>query len=158
MLAPLLLLLADTAPPGLSGKLKPPPEVVLRPSAPTPAATPGTQPEPMRVGAHIDAGPAMKKGKWAKLADGRRVWRLSVRSPGAKAIRVHFDRFAGVAGTVWVHDGGAAVGSYTGDGPSGDKAFWSHPVVGERAVVEFVPTQGKAIPFVVDRISHQVVE
>lgn len=157
MLALLFALLAADTPPSLSAKLKPPPEAILRPAGP-PASKPDSRPTPLQAGIHVEVGKSMKKGKWTKLPDGRQVWRLALRSPGAKAMRVHFDRFAGVAGTVWVHDGIQAAGSYTGDGPNSDKSFWSHPVLGELTVVEFLPTTGKALPFVIDRISHQSIE
>ena len=39
------------------------------------------------------AADAVQKGSWTALPDGRCVWRLSIRSPEAAEVRIHFSGF-----------------------------------------------------------------
>lgn len=147
--------------PGSSAKLKAPPESKLPKVKPDPPApeTDG-RPTPARAGAHVVVKD-LKKGKWVSLPDGKKLWRLALRSKGAKAVRVHFVRFDAGKGTVWIHDGTGSGSSYTGKGPDEAGEFWTPPVHGERAVLEFAPQAGAEVhplPFSVDKVSHQWID
>ena len=74
-------------------------------------AEPDTLP---RTGVHRRLEPnALAHGSWDTTADGRRVWRVVVRSPGSTGIRVHFSDFSVGSGRVWIHDLAHAAGPYT---------------------------------------------
>lgn len=145
------------APPSIAAALKAAPEARFEqaaPKAPAPEAV-GT---PLRTGEHrIVPGAWLKKGTWTALKDGRRVWRLAIKSPGAKSMRVHFTGFKAANGMVWVHDGKKAGGPYAGNGIHGDGEFWSDIVEGDRVTVEYLPENpsAKLIPFSIREIAHQ---
>ncbi|MCS7026591.1 MAG: PPC domain-containing protein [Bryobacteraceae bacterium] len=96
------------------------------------------------------------------LDSGRQVWRVSIRSPGAAGLRVHFTRFDVGPGRVWVHDGSGDEaeihGPYTGRGIFGDGDFWSDIVLNENLVIEYEPASALGPidhpPFEVRTISH----
>ena len=103
-------------------------------------------------------------GEWVVGADGREVWRLSIRSVGARSMRVHFDGFE-VDGEVWVHATGVPgtdhwVGPYGDRGLHGDGEFWSESVFAEAVTVAYFPRSGTRpagrLPFVIPEISHVV--
>jgi hypothetical protein len=117
---------------------------------------------PPRTGTHrnLDAS-AMSQGGWDTAADGGRVWRLELDSPGATGLRVHFEGFDVGAGQVWIHSGtGQADGPYSGKGIFGDGDFWSGMVRGAAIVVEYQPEGAAAaamesVPFRIGAVSHQ---
>jgi uncharacterized protein (TIGR03437 family) len=96
---------------------------------------------------------------------GRLAWRLTLRSEGAVAVRVHFRGFSVGEGQVWLYappDGATgaarAAGPYSGKGPYGDGEFWSASVFSDTVVVEYDAPTGAASaapPFTVDAISHR---
>lgn len=159
MLSPLLAADSDgPPPPGLKPGLKPPPEVALATAKPAvPPKPPDDGPKPTKIGDHR-AFPAasLAKGAWLKSKDAPPLWRLAIRSKGAKALRVHFNRFNAETGRVWIHNGKDWFGPYTGRGIYNDGDFWSHIVPGERLVIEFeagaVPP--KLPPFSIEAVSH----
>src|SRR5579864_2903923 len=71
-----------------------------------------------RIGVHraISDG-TLDKGTWSALADGRRVYRMEIRSDGATGLRVQFSNFSVGAGKVWVHSAATVDGPYTARGP-----------------------------------------
>ena len=75
-----------------------------------------------------------------RSTDGREIWTLSVRSPGAYGIRVHFNAFNVGAGSAVVYaDGTAGLivhGPYTGKGPDRDGDFWTPSLPGDRVFIE----------------------
>ena len=106
------------------------------------------------------------RGNWDFTAAGRAVWQVSIRSPGARSISVHFDGFE-VDGEVWVHATGVPgashwVGPYRGRGLHGDGEFWSESVFAEAVTISYFPRDGAdaigALPFVVQEISHVIGE
>jgi lysyl endopeptidase len=105
---------------------------------------------------------ALGSGVWTTLPDGRGVWRLSIASAGAAAVRIQFSDFSVGNGSVWLYANGAtqdADGPYTGQGPYGNGEFWSASIAGENVVIEYAAA-GKGsdtvLPFRVERVSHQV--
>ena len=92
---------------------------------------------PLQVGTHktVDAD-MLRHAKWKSG-----VWRLDLKSEGAKALRVHF---RGVTlsgpGKLWIRDEkGVRKGPYTGKGPNGDGEFWTESVFGARVTAEYEP-------------------
>lgn len=153
----------DAPPPSLARALKAAaPEVQLAAAKPKPPAGSPSQPgrpQPTKIGEHrlLTAG-QLAKGAWLKAGAGESsIWRLTVRSKGAAAMRLHFQNFHILAGKVWVHNGKDWFGPYAGDGMYGDGDFWSHVVPGERLTIEYEPPAGEApkpLPFKVQSVSH----
>ena len=161
------------SPPG-RGSLPPPPEVVLpiieddilkglqqthgsswlgpnrliaeSPNADAPATTP----------------PTSVAGIWLTVDPGRYIWRTSIRSPGASALRVHFEDFS-VDGRVYVYDSASSsndpyLGPFQDQGPQADGDFWSDFLLAESLTIEFEPSDQSTIPtvfpFAVREIAH----
>jgi catechol 2,3-dioxygenase-like lactoylglutathione lyase family enzyme len=146
-------------PPGIRLGLRTPREVALAPlseaevallAGPGPRLVNGVQ---RKLAPHDIAA-----GSW-DAADSGRVWRMSVRSPGSRGIRVEFDSFDVGAGEVWVHDGANTAGPYTGRGPHDDGHFFAETVDSAAAIVEYVPAAGVPVelepPFQIRSIIHQ---
>ena len=151
---------AGPPPPSLRRAMGNAPEVALQPSPPgkpvNDEAKPG--PRPTKIGEHRLLGVAqLAKGKWAKGTPP--VWRLTVKSKGAAAMRLHFREFQVGKGQAWVHNGKDWFGPYTGGGLYGDCDFWSHVVPGERLTIEFAgdAKSAKGLPFRVQEVSHLTV-
>jgi len=101
---------------------------------------------------------SMERGEWRMLDDGRWLWRWSVRSDGAKGLRLHFTDFQVGEGTVWVGKGTSAAQEFAGRGVHGDGEFWSATVAGDTAELEFIDARGQrmeTLPFVVDQVAHR---
>ncbi len=80
-------------------------------------------------------------GTWAWTQEGRRVWRVTIRAPGAKALRVRFDDF-NARGSVWLYGNewsGPEIGPYRDGGPHREGGFWSEFVHSDTVTVEYVP-------------------
>lgn len=91
--------------------------------------------------------PAGIEGRWAWTQTGERVWRLRIRVPGARALRVYFEGFS-TEGPVWLYGdewNGPYIGPYDGSGPHADGSFWSEFVYGESVTIEYAPRVGTAI-------------
>ena len=148
-------------PPSLQRTMGNAPEVTLEPA---PAVKPVTEnkpgPRPTKIGEHRRLAPTqLAKGKWAKGTKGSPpVWRLTLRSPGAAALRLHFRDFRAGEGKAWVHNGKAWFGPYTGAGLYDDGDFWSHVVPGERLTIEYTgdAKDAKGPPFKVLEVSHLI--
>lgn len=100
---------------------------------------------------------AVTDGAWGEGSDGSRRWRLVLRDPGAKALRIHFSRFAlPTHGTVTVRGVRGPGDVYRGRGPLHKGSFWAAAVPGDTAVVEYEPGEGGgAEPVIeIDEISH----
>lgn len=72
-------------------------------------------------------------GAMTSTADGGYVYTSTLSSPGATALRVHFNAFRmpGNAEVYLYTENGQVFGPYTGRGPHGDGEFWSHTVMGD---------------------------
>ena len=143
-------------PPGIAGKLSAPPRYTLPPFHPV------EQPESgrMQAGRHrpLPAG-ALKKGKWYRSGDGRRLWRLELEAPGAAGMRLHFVKFAAGEGQVWLYSKADPHigGPYTRTGIDASGDFWSDSIEGASLIVEFAAPSGykaKMPPFQIPEISH----
>jgi hypothetical protein len=71
-------------------------------------------------------------------ADGGFVYTISLTSPGAAALRLHFTGFhlPPQTGLYLYTDTGEAFGPYTGRGPLGTGQFWSHTVEGDYVILQ----------------------
>jgi hypothetical protein len=116
-----------------------------------------------QIGVHRNTpGDILSTGVWTQLADGRSIWRVSITSPGAAGIRVHFTNASLGGGQLWLYanDGGESDGPFTAQGPYANGDFWSATVAGEQAIIEYAAPAGSdtsSLPFEVDRVSHQTV-
>jgi hypothetical protein len=150
--------------PGRTAKLQSPGELTLERLAEVDLTS--LPHEPMKTGVHRTVpGNVRDAGTWDQLPDGTYVWRLAIRSPGSRAIRVHFSDFAVGPGRVWVYapeQTGEEAGPYSGRGIYDDGEFWSGTVFSESAVIEYVPEPGRGpeanLPFTIQAISHQAIE
>ncbi len=97
-------------------------------------------------------------GAWQATVVGR-LWRLQVTSPGARALRIHFQDFDAGKGSVWVHAADGQIdGPHSGRGMWGDGDFWSDIVFGDSATIEYRPdpaaAPAAAAPFRIAAVSH----
>ena len=123
--------------------------------------------KPMKIGVHRTVpGSAIEAGAWEQLPDGTYVWRVALRSPGSRALRVRFSAFAVGSGKVWIYPleglGDEQAGPYSSRGIYDDGDFWSGSVLSESAVIEYAPERGRTpddgVPFSIRSISHQMIE
>jgi len=105
---------------------------------------------------------ATEQGAWETTPDGRSIWRVSVRSPGAAALRVRFSSFGVGRGRVWVYPAGdgpaEAEGPYSGAGLYENGEFWSGAVASDTLVVEYEPeeqpSEMESPPFRIPELAH----
>ncbi|PWU12763.1 MAG: hypothetical protein C5B51_00080 [Terriglobia bacterium] len=148
-------------PPSMRLGLRRPKEIALAPLSDTEAgqlAAPGTL---VKAGIHRVLPPdVLAAGAWETTAEGGRVWRMALRSPGSEGIRVEFQNFSVGAGKVWLHDGTQAAGPYTGRGLFDNGHFWSATVFAESVTLEYEPENGipeaASLPFEIRGIAHRV--
>ncbi len=162
---------AAARPPSLSLRLPPPAAAVLPPLGTDdlqrlrpreglkPVGVHRALPEEAVVSSFSDgATKTTVAGAWRSTAAGR-LWRLRTTSPGARALRFHFQDFDVGAGSVWVHAAdGRIAGPYSGRGAYDDGDFWSGIVLGESATIEYLPDPAapteEAAPFRIAAVSH----
>ena len=108
--------------------------------------------------------PAEIGGTWAWTQEGKRVWRVTIRVAGARALRVRFESF-NIQGAVWLYGdewSGPQIGPYKGGGPHRDGSFWSEFVFAEVVTIEYVPddpaTGSERVPFRVRSVAQIVDE
>lgn len=105
-------------------------------------------------------------GRWDVTNDGIRLWRLTLRSPGAEGIRLHFQDFAVGTGRLWIHDetnsDTEVFGPYFRKGIWGDGDFWTDYVLSDSIVIEFEAgaeyRDGDPLPFRITEIAHLATE
>jgi len=103
------------------------------------------KPGPMRVGLTRTFDPAPLTIQDAlvaesELPDGRRLWTLAIRSPGAHGMRLHFTEFDAGDAAVLVYAYGPAGlevrGPFSKTGPGGVGDFWTSILPGDQVFVE----------------------
>jgi hypothetical protein len=109
-----------------------------------------------QLGTHRDLpSAAVGQGRWI-TRDGRRLWTLGLKSPGAKALRVHFTGLT--EGRLWISAAAncrETGGPYRNGGPTRNGEFWSDVIAGEAVLIVWEPPPGvRSIGFRIDRISH----
>src|SRR5438067_1726478 len=150
----------EVRPPGLRLGLRHPREVALAPLSETEMAQLTGPDTRLKAGIQRKLVPqAAAAGAWETTTEGARVWRMAIRSPGSHALRVEFDNFSAGEGRVWLHDGAAVDGPYSGEGPYGNGHFWSGTIFSESATLEYEPAAGRPAelepPFQIPSIMHQ---
>jgi hypothetical protein len=146
----------EVRPPGLRLGLRKPREVALAPLGETEAALLAGPGPRLKTGVQRRLAPhTLAAGNW----DTPRVWRMAVRSPGARGIRVEFANFDAGDGHVWIHDSATIAGPYTGRGPHDDGHFWTETVFSDSAILEYEATADAPPalepPFEIRSIVHQ---
>ena len=103
-------------------------------------------------------------GTWAWTEEGQRVWRVTIRAPGARALRVRFEGFS-AQGSLWMYGdewSGPYVGPYRDTGPQGNGSFWSAFVFAESVIVEYLPddavTAPESVPFRIPSVASIIDE
>ena len=148
----------EAPPPGIRLALSHPREFALLPLSQAERAKLAEPGLLRKIGIHRALGPnALQTGSWMTAVDGTQVWRMAIRSPGSKGIRLEFQNFDAGSGRVWVHDGVHTAGPYTGKGLFDNGHFWSAPIQSESVTVEY---QGPALdsgtpPFEIVNLAHQ---
>ena len=119
----------------------------------------------LKTGVHRKvSASATKQGSWEADAEGRRVYRLRIKSTEAAGLRLHFTGFAVGEGEVSLSQPGtkaAEYARYQGKGPFEDGDFWSHTVEGAELLLEYRPAAGDpaAEPsFGISEVSHRFAE
>ena len=151
----------EARPPGMRLGLRKPREFALAPLSEAEAARltgPSTR---LRTGVQRALAPhAFAAGAWETTPEGARLWRMAIRSPRSRGLRVEFDDFSVGDGRVWLYDGAQSVGPYTGRGPFGDGHFFTSAVYAESAILEYEPapdaTDELEPPFAIRSVVHQV--
>jgi len=98
-------------------------------------------------------------GAWYTAANGDRLWRAALRSPGAHAVEVFIEEVDIPEGAAFmVHDGlgGRMQGGYTADHAARSGTITSLPVEGERLVLEYFEPAGSSFQgsFRVGKLLH----
>jgi len=78
-------------------------------------------------------------GTWEELADGSRLWRLRIASPGALSLSLGLSRFElPAAASLWLHDpdGAQVQGPYTAADRNAAGGLWTAMVLGDEVVAE----------------------
>ena len=87
-------------------------------------------------------------GTWETLADGSRLWRLRISSPGALSLSLALDVFDLPAGSAfWIHaaDGSGVQGPYTSGDANAGGSLWTSVVLGDELVAELhIPSRRQA--------------
>lgn len=151
----------EAAPPPVAQPLPEKPEIVL----PALAREDETRRDETgrRIGLHRDLPPLpTPQAAWTVDEHGAPVWRVTIRSADAVALRLHFQNFHLQGGQVVVYEPGeglrASAPRYTQDGPADDGEFWSDLIEGDTVVVEYRPSEPATgtgpVPFQIDKVSH----
>ena len=151
------------APPGEQFNLGRPPVVALSPIDDKLRDQPSPRPGVTRVGVTRTIDQAtLAQGAWQITSDGNPLWRLTIGSPNAIGLRLHFTGFQVGGGQVWVHDTHSpsvqTFGPYTGAGRFGDGDFWTEAVFADTVVIEYRPAPNSAgsslPPFAISELTH----
>jgi len=90
----------------------------------------------------LDSDEAKASASWLVNSENQRFWRLAIKSPRARALRLSLSKFEVGAGSLWIYGAQADPREgiqYTGKGPHNDGEFWSPTVMGDTAILEFMP-------------------
>ena len=119
------------------------------------AMTPG----PTRFAAPIEVSlVSSSSGTWEELADGSRLWRLRIASPGALSLNLGLRRFDLPPGAaMWIYDaaGEHVEGPYTWRHKSRDGQLWTPLVLGSEIVIELhVPADAGEAEIEIGSVNH----
>ncbi len=98
-------------------------------------------PAPYRFGATIEVDlDAQRNGTWQVLANGDRLWRMRIHSPGALSINLAFSRFwvpSGATLHLYDDDRSRVLGAYTGANVKSHGMFAVQPIAGDAVTLEY---------------------
>ena len=103
---------------------------------------------PFRFGQGLEVAIGVEQGgEWLELADGRRLWRVRVESPGAYSLNLVFDRFQLSEGAeLYVYnDLGSVRGAFTAEFNQPHGLFATEPLAGDALTIEYVEPQEGAL-------------
>lgn len=114
------------------------------------------------TGVEVLRGQAFKRGVIEETADGGFVWAMSISSPDAQAIRVHFKNFSLPRNVEMYFFGEGTVvdGPYTDAGRNGDGDFWTRSITSDtgtvllRSVGPVSDADRRQVRFVVQDVGH----
>lgn len=89
-------------------------------------------------GIEVMRGKGFTRGVFQETADGGFVWAVTVTSPGAQAIRVHFANFSLPPGAemYFYSLDGEMHGPYVGEGRNGNGDFWTRSIRSDTGVIQ----------------------
>ena len=113
-------------------------------------------------GIRVEQGKGFKGGVTQETADGGFVWAVTVTSPDAEAIRIHFTDFSlpPNAEIFFFSPDGAVDGPYVGAGRNGNGDFWTRSLSSDTGVIQLrfsgedAPGARQAISFTVSELAH----
>ncbi len=109
-------------------------------------------------GVEVVNGKGFQRGVIQETKDGGFVWAMTVTSPEAKAIRVHFTNFSlpPNAEMFFCSPSGAADGPYVGVGRNGNGDFWTRSIASDTGVIQlrYKEADRVKISFAVSDLGH----
>ncbi|HEX4871475.1 MAG TPA: trypsin-like serine protease [Nevskiaceae bacterium] len=113
---------------------------------------------PLALAAAVPVRLGLAEGRWQTLGDQAR-WTLTLSSPGATLLIVHFDRLRLPAGSqLWLQDarGGNRQGPYSAADLDPQGGLWAPVIPGEQLQIELaVPAAARdAVQLSIDRVDH----
>ena len=96
---------------------------------------------PYRFGKNFDVHLTLENsGTWFKLANGDRIWLLSIESPGAISLNLFFDQWFipdGATFFIYNEDGTTVQGAYNSENNLADGTFATYPCFGSKIFIEY---------------------
>lgn len=137
-------------------------------------ATPRNNPaagEPLRIGVVktlrsavdiIGAKSLKKRGVYQETDNGGFIWAITITSPDAGAIRIHFRNFSlpDNASMYFFNQEGTAFGPYEGQGRNNNGDFWTRSMASETGTIllrvdgPVTDRDRRSIRFIIDRVGH----
>lgn len=96
------------------------------------------------IGISADAG-IKNAGTWTDLADGSKLWRLTLRAPGAYSLAVLYDRFMlPEGGKLWLYNASRSqvIGAFTQSNNPANGQFSTELIQGEEVTLEYLQPAG----------------
>jgi len=96
-------------------------------------------------------------GTWETLADGSRLWRLRISSPGALSLSLGLERFDLPAGAAfWIHapDGSGVQGPYATENRNALGGLWTAVVLGDELVAELQVPKDTEVDLRIASVNH----
>lgn len=112
---------------------------------------------PMVVGANREVDYDLNDGQWQSLNNGKQLWRIAIKSPGALSMNVHFSTFdLAEDAQLWLYpsDSDNAIGPFTQKDANQFGEFWSPVTLGDAVVVELEQPATTGSTLNIGHVSH----